>query len=280
MEFLVQGTITPYEGMSHREFLAQLEAEAQACQGYLASGELARLWRPWGQYDGRHGHMALWDVDMRPMLGILYVQRAYETFPLVKQGILVLDSIQPLEVNPNDPAQPASQRPDLRMDYATLRALLDEHHAHGEAQGLELCPGVSIHDHPGTDRSLQIHFMVSGQKIAEIGPPAGDSGESVVGGYIDFLAEWMGRPVLHEQWKQRIMRDNGLVHESYEQAVSQPRTRGYGTFGQDSREQLEAGLSAAMVALDADSIDAVDNALYGLARTVAYILGVPFSPRI
>lgn len=104
----------------------------------------------------------------------------------------------------------------LKYTYPELRAYLDEHGtpgdtAHGEGMSAELPSlGLSIHDHPGSGRSRQIHFMVNGVKIAELGPPT-DEGEEVAPGYVDFLAEWDGQPVHAYNVKLRIALDNGLV---------------------------------------------------------------------
>jgi hypothetical protein len=115
------------------------------------------------------------------------------------------------------------------MTYAVLRTMLDQakndHQNTAMEHGLLLCPGVSIHDHPGSDRGRQIHFMVDGQKIAELGP-LNDEGESGVGpGYVDFLAEWQGRPVRHDKWIARLKADNNLLHPDYSTALNAPRAR-------------------------------------------------------
>jgi hypothetical protein len=118
---------------------------------------------------------------------------------------------------------------DIKLNYANLRALLDaeawanEHGIRevavdvrpGEGHAAALVPdgSITIHDHPGSGRPREIHFMVDGVKIAEFGPPDGSEGvdSDVAPGYIDFLGEWDGQPVHHVDWKNRIMADNGLL---------------------------------------------------------------------
>jgi muconolactone delta-isomerase len=222
-EFLVSMDITFPAGMPLGEIRALLAEEAQAAKPYLDSGEFARAWRTYGEHEGSHGHMALWDVPDR-----FYLLDAYLGFPLVHKGYTANLRFQPLMVNPNDP----ETLPGLpvRLTFAELRRWLDEHGSAssvaGEGTSAEIAPGVSIHDHPHSGRPRELHFMVGGQKIAEIGPETESlQSENVAPGYIDFLAEWEGKPVHHEAWKQRILRDNGLVHDSYQDAVSAPRVR-------------------------------------------------------
>jgi hypothetical protein len=118
----------------------------------------------------------------------------------------------------------------LKLTYTYLRAILDaaawsdDDHAQrsvaitirpAEGNGNSLVPdgSVTIHDHPGSGRPREIHFMVDGQKVAEFGPPDGAEGQDsdIAPGYIDFLGEFMGKPVYHADWKNRIMADNGLL---------------------------------------------------------------------
>jgi len=141
----------------------------------------------------------------------MYVRWMYMKFPLVERGLFQVVSVRPLHVNPHDPGTPASDLPGVRLTYDYLRGIIDSQPGgHAESPGIEIAPGVTIHDHPGTDRALQVHFMVDGQKVAEIGPQHGPKAESVVPGYIAFLAEWENRPVRHRQWKRRLEADNGL----------------------------------------------------------------------
>lgn len=129
----------------------------------------------------------------------------------------------------DQPHSSAFHGDDIRLTYANLRAMLDAHdwaEAHnmrsmavtlqpGEGSGASLVPdgSVVIHDHPHSGRPREIHFMVDGQKIAEFGPPDATEGvdSDVAPGYISFLGEWMGQPVHHVEWKNRIMADNGLL---------------------------------------------------------------------
>jgi muconolactone D-isomerase len=192
-------------------------AEAEAAKPYLASGEMARVWR----VPGRRDHWAVWDVKDAQALHAAYTN--FPMFPWMNVEVI------PLCTNPNDPGYPATDRPDLKMNYPTLRTMLDQAKKIGTnialENGLELVSGVSIHDHPGSDRGRQLHFMVDGQKVAELGP-LNDEGESGVGpGYVDFLAEWQGRPVSHAKWVARIRQDNKLLHPDYNTALNAPRAR-------------------------------------------------------
>lgn len=222
-EFLVSMDITFPAGMPLDEIRALLAEEAQAAKPYLDSGEFARAWRTYGEHEGSHGHLALWDTGSE--ISVRYIYRA---FPLVRGGYASNLRVQPLMVNPNDP----ETLPGLpvRLTFPELRRWLDEHgsasSAADEGTSAEIVPGVSIHDHPHSGRPRELHFMVKGQKIAEIGPPSDAWGpQEIAPAYIDFLAEWEGKPVHHEAWKQRILRDNRLFHDSYQDAVSAPRVR-------------------------------------------------------
>lgn len=217
-EFLVHFEINLPVGLSEiaREHI--YAEEAKAAQPFFDNGTFTRVWREPGQ---RH-HWAVWNAPDAD-----YVHRAYEKFPMFRLNY-GRATVYPLAVNPNDPGEPAGERPDLKMDYPTLRRLLDEAKAArtdtAMEHGLLLAPGVSVHDHPGTDRGRQLHFMVDGQKLAELGP-LNDEGEDIGPGYVDFLAEWFGKPVIHRKWEARIRRDNNLVHGDYAAAFAAPRTR-------------------------------------------------------
>jgi hypothetical protein len=67
--------------------------------------------------------------------------------------------------------------------------------------------------------------MVDGQKVCEIGPDENLHGEPKAARYIDFLAEWEGKPVSHRQWEARIRQDNKLLHPDYESALAATRAR-------------------------------------------------------
>jgi hypothetical protein len=71
-----------------------------------------------------------------------------------------------------------------------------------------------------------VHDDVHGwQKVAELGPWSDEGEAGVQPGYIDFLAEWDGRPVLHQQWQARIRQDNHVLHPDYATALHGPRAR-------------------------------------------------------
>ena len=208
--------------------------EAARAAELAEAGVFKRVWR----IPGRTAHISLWEVPDATVL-----HECLESWPMFDFMDI---QVTPLALNHNDPGGVAEDLPGMQMTYSTLRAVIDAHrdHGHGDADGIELAPGISIHDHPGTDRALQIHFMVDGQKMAEIGPPItthqfppGQTqgkviGESVVPGYIDFLAEWEGRPVRHARWQNRIAKDNGLTHSSYEDALAASRVRRKPVIGQ------------------------------------------------
>src|ERR1700733_5824593 len=124
---------------------------------------------------------------------------------------------------------------NVKLTYQNLRAMLDaaawaEEHGMrtvavtvqpGEGHAAALVPdgSVMIHDHPGSGRPREIHFMVDAHdgnglvKVAEFGPPDGSEGidSDVAPGYIDFLGQWDGKPVHLVQWRNRIEEDNGLL---------------------------------------------------------------------
>jgi hypothetical protein len=86
---------------------------------------------------------------------------------------------------------------------------------HGELPALRpVGPGITVHIHPESGNPRAIHFMADDVKIAEIGPsgPAPDGmHEDNVPGYVSFLAEWDGKPVASQLWKDQIAQDNGLL---------------------------------------------------------------------
>jgi muconolactone delta-isomerase len=224
-EFLATMNITFPHGTSNGTVQCLLDEEAEAARPYLESGQFARAWRTYGEHFGSHGHMALWNAE-----DINVVNDAYASFPLIKNGFATNLRIQPLAVNPNDPNNLNDPwRDGFPLTYDNLHHFLDLHgersHVVNEGLTAELTEGVTVHDHPVSGRPREIHFMVGGQKVAEIGPVTGHPGEDVAPSYVDLLAEWDGKPVAHEAWKQRILVDNNLVHPSYTQAVISPRIR-------------------------------------------------------
>ena len=234
MEFLVHFKIGLPYGLSEERRAEVYAEEAAAAQPFFDNRTFARVWRE----PGTNNHWALWNAPDAD-----YVHRAYASFPMFRRNWATAE-VLPLAVNPNDPGEPATDRPDLKMTYPVLRKLLDEVKQVrkvaaaivGEDEtedaapegGLWLAPGVSIHDHPGSDRGRQIHFMVDNgdgpQKLAELGPRE-DEGEAIGASYVDFLAEWFGKPVIHDKWRARIAADNNLVHGDYASAFAAPRTR-------------------------------------------------------
>ena len=215
-KFLVHMALTLPPGLTEAEQADLYSREKTAMDPFFDSGEFQRVWRE----PGTRNHWALWDVD-----DVQTIHDAYTACPMFPWMTI---TVHALCVNPNDPGYPARERPDVTMDYPSLRKLLDasraEHTDTAMEHGLELCPGVSIHDHPGTDRGRQIHFMVDGQKLAELGPFE-DEGESIGAGYVDFLARWMGRPVRHTKWEMRLRMDNQLLHPDYASALAAKRAR-------------------------------------------------------
>jgi muconolactone D-isomerase len=216
MKFLVHMQLHLPSGLTEAEQADLYKREAEAARPFFDSGEFERVWRE----PGTRNHWALWDVD-----DVQAIHDAYIAFPMFPWMTIAM---HPLCVNVNDPGYPAQERPDVQMNYPFLRTLLDQAKNAGTngamENGLELCPGVSIHDHPGTDRARQIHFMVDGQKLAELGPYS-DEGEGIAPGYVDFLARWMGRPVRHTKWEMRLRMDNQLLHPDYASALAAKRAR-------------------------------------------------------
>lgn len=224
MEFMVTMEITFPPEMWLKDRRALLRDESEAARPYLDSGEMSRVWRTHGTHENNHGHLALWDAPTEE-----YVWNAYNSFPLVILGYGVVESVTWLRVNPNDRHAPA-QAP-FKLTYDNLERFLTDNgqwsDVTNEGMTAELAPGVTVHDHPHSGRPRELHFMVDGQKIAEIGPltDAADFSEDVAPGYIDLLPEWAGKPVRHDSWKNAILRDNGLLHPSHESAKNAPRIR-------------------------------------------------------
>lgn len=209
-EFLVNMEFTFPPGMKRPDLQRHYRKEARRAAELADAGLFLRVWR----IPGRRAHVSLWQAKDATEL-----HEALTSWPMFDYMSLTVTA---LAVNHNDPGGLATALPEVRFTYEALREMLDAHHAHDEAHGLNLGEGISIHDHPGTDRARQVHVMCDGQKIAEIGPGSGE-GESVAPAYIDFLAEWQGRPVRHVRWQQRIASDNGLIHASYDDAVRATR---------------------------------------------------------
>lgn len=229
-EFLVQASIVFPEGTSGQARAQMLTLEANACQPYLDSGQMKRVWRTWGEHDGDHGHLALWDAQDAE-----HVWAAYGTFPLYVANILSVHTIRALQVNPNDPGTPLEDMPGFPFTWDTFSEVLEAARVLGTDIAMEhgawVIPGkVSIHCHPESrETPLQVHVMAhdaagNAQKVAELGPPSGD-GEARAPGYVDLLEEWAGMPVAHRQLKARILRDNHLDHPDYNTAVTAQRVR-------------------------------------------------------
>jgi muconolactone delta-isomerase len=240
-EYLVTMNITFPPEMPQDAIDYLLAAEAETCRPYLESGEFARAWRTYGDHHGSHGHMALWNVAGSPGHdGARTVQRAYDSFPLVRHGYAENLRIQPLYENPNDPQTRAARAdvgkwgayPARPLTWELLWPLFGNETR--EQHNGELCvvqpiaPDVTIHCHPQSGNPRVIHFMVGDLKVADLGPttpaPAGVH-EDNVPGFVDFLGEWDGQPVAHDEWKRQIAADNGLVHSSYAAAKAAPRRR-------------------------------------------------------
>ncbi len=209
-EFLVHMKLNFPPGMKRPEMQRLYHKEARRAAELATAGAFLRVWR----IPGQTAHISLWEARDATAL-----HEMLESWPMFSYMDL---TVTPLAVNRNDPGGAADELPEIMFTYPVLRELLDAHHAHSEEHGLDLGAGVSVHDHPGTDRGLQVHVMVDGQKVAEIGPRAA-GGESVAPAYVDFLAEWEGRPVRHARWQRRIAADNELVHDSYAEAVMATR---------------------------------------------------------
>lgn len=227
MEFMVMMDIRFPANMTLEARRELLSREAAAAAPYLDSGEFARVWRTWGSHEGDHGHLALWDAQSENV-----VRLAYASFPLVKLHYGTVRRIFALEVNPNDRTTPAVS--PFPLTYDNLYPWLTDHGKWSDVQQEGLTAEVVkdqlwVHDHPHSGRPRELHVMCPGeggwQKIAEIGPVTKGDGEDVAPGYIDLLAEWDGRPVDHDNWKNALLRDNGLLHGSHEAAKNAPRIR-------------------------------------------------------
>lgn len=226
MEFMVSMTITFPDEMPLSERRKLLEAESAAAAPYLDSGQFARVWRTWGSHESSHGHLALWNAPDSQ-----FIWETYATFPLVAAGYGLVWEVTELMTNPNDrKSAPLVAEAPFALTYYNLERFLTLHGegslSPGEGITATIAPGVTIHDHPHSGRPRELHFMVDGQKIAEIGPTSkSGSEEDVAPGYIDLLAEWDGRPVHHDTWKNRILADNGLLFPDHHSAKNAPRVR-------------------------------------------------------
>jgi len=229
-EYLVMMQIHFPEEMPLAERRKLLEEESAAAAPWLDSGQMSRVWRTWGEHEDSHGHLALWNAR-----DISDVESAYFGFPLVLKGYGHVSTIQPLMVNPNDRrSTPLVADAPFRLTYYNLRNWLDQQGTKSSVTNEGITAVVVegqlwVHDHPHSGRPRELHVMASGssgwQKIAEIGPETRGENEDVAPGYIDLLAEWDGKPVHHEQWKNRILADNGLLFSDYESALKAPRKR-------------------------------------------------------
>lgn len=205
-EFLVKMQLTFPATMAHDVKQRHYLAEARRARELADAGLFKRVWR----IPGRTAHIALYDV---PDVTVLHeILQSWPMFDYMDCEVI------PLAINHNDPGGVAESLPDVAFTWDHLRTLVDVHHAYGDGGGYDLGEGISIHAHPGTERGEQVHVMCDGQKIAELGPP-NPMGESIAPGYIDLLTEWMGRPVTHARWQQRILKDNGLLGMSYGEAT-------------------------------------------------------------
>lgn len=235
-EFLVTMDIAFPKHLTQASVESLLAEEAYAAAPFFASGEFARAWRSYGEHAGNHGHVALWRADSEHT-----VHAAYRAFPLVKMGFAHNLHIVALGENPNDPQVKARKAAEnkwgdhepIQLTWDSLYPLImagptQEQHRHELSLVGEIAPGVTIHVHPHSENPRTIHFMVDDEKVAEIGEDKPDmdvATEGAVAGFIDFLAEWLHRPIGHQMWKDQIAADNGLVHASYADAKAAPRQR-------------------------------------------------------
>lgn len=227
-EFLVSMDIAFPEGMPREEKERLLAAEAEAAKPYLDNGWFARAWRTYGDHAGNHGHLALWSGS--DQLTFTEIADAYDSFPLVTAGCTRNWQATELLANPNDPASRMAQaRKAMWKGYAPVpltwdslitlfdtSSFLRTHHGELPARR-PVGPGITVHVHPESGNPRAIHFMVNDTKVAELGPsgPAPDGmHEDNVPGYVSFLAEWGGKPVTSQLWKDQIARDNGLLPAS------------------------------------------------------------------
>jgi muconolactone D-isomerase len=198
--------------------------EAKAAEPYLASGQMARVFR----VPGTRNHVALWDVADAQM-----IHDAYTSFPMFPWMTV---SVEPLCVSPNDPGNPATDHPDLKMTWRDLNAYYTAHltgqpvtsperQEHGEGETVMLTDTVSIHKHPHSDEPEEFHFMAGNVKVAEIGPDTNEHHEMKAPGYVSFVAEWESAPIGFYRWKARIAADNKVLHPDYDTALAAPRAR-------------------------------------------------------
>jgi len=149
-----------------------------------------------------------------------------------------------------------------RYTYRELRKFLDEHgmpgdSAHGEGRMAELpAIGVTVHDHPHSGSGRELHVMLNGMKVAEIGPAdnsdlrPGEHDDNVPG-YVDFLAEWTGKPTMGEGYgrlKLKIAQDNGLVPDetSARERATLEFMDGHDGFNSGPQGNFHAGWDAAV----------------------------------
>jgi muconolactone delta-isomerase len=243
MEFLVKFLIDFPPGMPQAEIDLLYEREAEAAAPLIRERLFRRVWRE----PGTRNHFALWwvpDAD--------FLHRAYSGFPMWKAGFGRVAWVQPLAVNPNDPGWPVQIAPNgfaEELVWANLYRMVEQSTlpprpgSGGEAPyvvaEITPAPEMSLHVHPDGPDPFEVHVMVDGQKLAEIGPPAGyyaanpDARHSKADGYVSMIGLWMGQPVMHEHWARRIAADNGTpmfdphLHDHYQAlaASTQGRTR-------------------------------------------------------
>ena len=107
----------------------------------------------------------------------------------------------------------------MKFTHAELYAKLQAHghpgdRDHGESLTVKINEHVSVHDHPHSGRPRELHFMVDGVKVAELGPqdpPSDHFPEDVEPGYLSIMAQWAGQYVDHADYKFQLLVDNGLV---------------------------------------------------------------------
>lgn len=209
-EYLVTMNITFPPGMSREHIGEWLRLEANAAEPYLSNGTFARAFSSYGDHTGSHGHVALWNA---PDYG--YVTNAYSKFPLVRAGYATNVHVQPLGVNPNDPQAPDTRSPETPLVWDVLSLVWERGKHEAMEHGVWVVPGLlSVHMHEDSQDPHQVHVMAHDgkavQKIAELGPPTGDS-DARIPGYVDLLYKWGGLPVHARKWQARILSDNKLV---------------------------------------------------------------------
>jgi muconolactone delta-isomerase len=182
--------------------------EAKAAAPLFRDG----VWKLVFREAGTLHHWALWDAPDAD-----FIHRVYSSFPLFKVGFGRAHVIA-LADNPNNPGWPkqvVENGDQMPLTWANLYPLA--------LRGETPHPEVSLHTHPGSAFSREVHVMVGGQKVAALGPPDKQEGDQLVGGYVEILARWMDQPVTHRYWQERIARNNGIeppsaMAESYQHA--------------------------------------------------------------